>query len=117
MLLIVFGFVILTILYLYSKFINMKKKLIKALSFLPEGQGIHLNEDVFLTGYLDGSDKIYGFAKQDGEIVVITGSSTGTYPVSDMDEEDIQYVFNLSSPNIFDKIKTSQYKIIDIDLF
>jgi hypothetical protein len=91
----------------------MKKRLIRLLAFLPEGQGINLLDDTFLTGMLDGSDKIYGFGKENGEIVVITGSSMFSYPVSDMDKEDLNYVFNLSSPNIFEKIKTAQYRIDD----
>ncbi len=92
----------------------MKKKLIKALSFLPDGQGIDLGEDKFLTGMLDGSDKIYGFAREGNEYVVI-GSSSTNYPIRDMDKEDLDYVFKFSVPNIYNKIKTASYRIEDIE--
>jgi hypothetical protein len=89
----------------------MKKKLINALCYLPEGQAIQLDDDTFLTGFLDGSDKIYGFGKLDGEIRVLNGS--GDYSIDDIDKKDLEYVFYLS--NIFEKIKTYQYKIYDMD--
>ena len=92
----------------------MKKKLIKALSFLPDGQGIELGEDTFLTGMLDGSDKIYGFGRNGDEYVVIQGSTT-TYPIMDMDKEDLDYIFKFSTPNIYKKIKTASYRIEDIE--
>jgi hypothetical protein len=93
----------------------MKKRLIKALSFLPNNQMIDLANDTFLTGYLDGSDKIYGFGRIDNEYMVITGDTP--YPISDMDKEDLQYVFRLSTPNIFANIKGACYQIINIEDF
>ena len=93
----------------------MKKRLIKALCYLPEGQGIELGEDTFLTGMLDGSNKIYGFGKINGKIIVLNGSCGG-YPISDIDMEDLRYIFNYSAPNIFNKIKEFKYRIYDIDM-
>lgn len=100
---------------MWSKTNNMKKRLIKALSHLPEGQGIQLGNDTFLTGMLDGSDKIYGFGKIDGLIRVLNGSDDG-YSIDDIDKEDLSYIFNYSSPNIYKKIVSSQYRITDIDM-
>lgn len=88
----------------------MKKKLIKVLSFLPDGQQIELGEDTFLTGMLDGSEKIYGFGRIGDEYVVI--SRDGEYPIMDMDKKDLHYIFKYS--NIYDKIKKASYRISDI---
>lgn len=90
----------------------MKKRLIKVLSFLPEGQGIYLGNDVFLTGLLNGSDKIYGFAKINGEYMVVTSDTE--YPINDMDDVDIKFVFH-GNPCIYDKITTASYRIDDFE--
>lgn len=87
----------------------MKKRLIKALCYVPEGQYVSLGDDTFLTGYLDGSEKIYGFGRLNGEIIVI--SRDGEENINYLSKEDLRYIFNLSSPNIFQKIKTYQYPI------
>lgn len=92
----------------------MKKKLIKVLQFLPDGFGIDLGKDTFLTGYLDGSDKIYGFGREGDDIVVITGRKFN-YRISDMDKPDLDYIFNLSAPNIYKKIKRGEYEVVEID--
>jgi hypothetical protein len=85
----------------------MKKKLIKALCYVPEGQYVSLGDDTFLTGYLDGSDKIYGFGKLDGRLVVITRD--GEYSIDNIGDDDLKFMFKFS--NIFEKIKTYQYPI------
>ena len=91
-----------------------KQKLTKMLSFLKEGQGIELREDTFLCGKeLDGSDKIYGFTKEDGELLVVSRQSNDGYPISEMDNADLNYMFNLSS--VAKKIKTKQYEIVEAD--
>ncbi len=90
----------------------MKKKLIKALQFLPDGFGIDLGEDTFLTGYLDGSDKIYGFGRDGDDIIVIAGTMFN-YPIGDMDKPDLKYIFNLS--DIYEKILRGEYEVVDID--
>lgn len=88
-----------------------KKKLIiktHLLSYLKEGEGIHLKEDTFLTGKeLDGSDKVYGFKKEEGEILVITRGSSSGYSIMEMDKEDIEYMFDLSS--VAEKIIKNKY--------
>lgn len=91
----------------------MKKKLIKALAFLTEGKGFHLGNDTFLTNYLDGADKIYGFGLEDG-VLIVHDSSSG-YPVSDMDKDDLDYIFNLSAPNIYKKILNKEYEVMEND--
>lgn len=91
----------------------MKKKLIKALCYIPEGQYVSLGDDTFLTGLLDGSEKIYGFGRLNGELVVINSNSE--YPIDGLTTGDLRYIFNLSSPNIYEKIKTYQYFIEHID--
>ena len=77
------------------------------LCYVPEGQYVSLGEDTFLTGYLDGSEKIYGFGRLDGKLVVI--SRDGEYRIEDLEDKDLEYIFKLSK--IFDKIKTYQYSI------
>jgi hypothetical protein len=92
----------------------MKKKLITMLAYLKEGEGIELAEDTFLVGKeLDGSDKCYGFIKRDGQLLVVTRQSSSGYPVEDMDREDLQYMFKLSS--VSEEIKNQKYKIVDAD--
>ena len=89
----------------------MKKRLIEALAYLENGTGIHLENDVFLTGYLDGSDKLYGFYREDNELYV--SERSGTYPINDIGKDELTYIFNLSAPNIFKKISNKEYEIID----
>jgi len=79
---------------------------------IPEGKALNLGEDVFLTGELDGSDKIYGFINDEKEILVVSRGASSGYPINDMDKEDVDYIFGLSSPNILSKIKTNKYKIV-----
>ena len=82
------------------------------LSYLKVNKGISLGEDTFLvTGGLDGSDKCYGFINRKGEILVITRQSSKGYPVSDMDKDDLDYLFT----SIFDKILEKSYKIVNAD--
>jgi hypothetical protein len=89
----------------------MKKKLIKALAYLENGTGIHLGEDVFLTGYLDGSDKLYGFYCEDNGLFV--SERSGTYSINDIGKDELTYIFNLSAPNIFKKICNKEYEIVE----
>jgi len=92
----------------------MKKteKLIKMLSHLKEGEGIDLAEDTFLcTGGLDGSDKIYGFKKENDELLVVSREVSDGYPVRDMDKDDLHYMFGLSS--ISKKIEKKEYEVVD----
>ena len=92
-----------------SKLQQIKDALIKA---IPINKGLDLYEDVFLTGKeLDGSDKIYGFYKdEDNEIYVVSRSSSG-YPISDLDTGDINYIMSY----ILDKIKANKYDIVEIN--
>ena len=94
---------------LHSKFKDMKKRLIKVLSFIPEGQYVYLENDVFLTGYLDGSDKIYGFGRLNGEFVVIGDSP---YPIDNLTNDDLSFIFK--SSEIYSNIKNARYRIKDI---
>ncbi len=93
---------------------NVKKLENALLNTIPKGKAIYLGEDIFLTDYLDGADKIYGFANVEGEIVVDAGKSS-MYPIADMDKADVSYIFNSFGENIIDKIKQKKYEIIDID--
>ena len=63
---------------------------------------------------LDGSDKIYGFINENGKILV-EASTTNAYPFGDMDKKDIDYIYGLSAPNIYKKIKNKEYPIIEIE--
>ena len=90
----------------------MKKRLIKALYYIPDGQGISLGSDTFLTGLLDGSDKIYGFGREGNNYIVI--GSGGNYPIDDLTKDDLRYIFAGSS--IYVKIKSFDYKIYDINM-
>lgn len=92
----------------------MKKKLATILSHLKEGKGIALEQDTFLcTGGLDGSDKIYGFIREGGELLVISREVSDGYPISDMDNGDLTYMFKQSS--IAKKIEEKKYPIVDSD--
>lgn len=89
-----------------------KQKLIKILSYLKDDQALQLGDDTFLcTGGLDGSDKIYGFIKEAGELKVFTRQCNEGYPIKDMDKDDLDYIFNLSTPNIIVKIGLKKYPI------
>lgn len=90
----------------------MKKRLIKALYYIPDGQAISLGEDTFLTGLLDGSDKIYGFGREGDNYIVI--GSDGTYPIDNLTKDDLRYIFAGSS--IYVKIRSFDYKIYDINM-
>lgn len=95
----------------------MKKrdKIEKALlKLIPINKAIYLGDDVFLTGMLDGADKIYGFINEDGKILV-EASTTNPYSFDNMDKKDIDYIYGLSVPNIYSKIKNKQYPIIEIE--
>ena len=95
----------------------MKKKLIEALSFLPDGQGIDFGDDTFLTGLFDGSDKIYGIGRDKDVYNVI--SRGGEYPINDMEDGDIEYIFaNIFKDrpySIYEKIKSACYRIEDTE--
>ena len=89
----------------------MKKRLIKALYYLNEGEGISLDNDTFLTGLLDGSEKIYGFARLDNLIVVLNGSSN--YSIDYLTGNDLSYIFKHSL--IYDNIVGRIYDIKKIE--
>lgn len=85
----------------------MLRKLIEALTFLKDGNGMHLQEDVFLCGKeLDGSDKLYGFKSVDNDLYVETRSSSDGYPITDMDKGDLEYIFD---SEIYQKIVDKKY--------
>lgn len=91
---------------------NKVKKLKKLLDYIPEGKGIHLGDDVFLVGKeLDGSDKCYGFYKEDSELFIVTRECSEGYSINNMDKEDLNYIFNLS--NIHIKLSRKQYEIVE----
>lgn len=84
------------------------------LSFLKEGKGIELGNDTFLCGKeLDGSDKVYGFKKEGGELFVVTREASDGYPIKDMDNDDLNYMFGLS--DVAKKIQKKKYEIVDAD--
>ena len=89
----------------------MKKKLIKALSFLKVGDYLDLADDTFLTRECDGSDKLYGFSlsEDDGFIV---HERAGHYPIDDISQEDLKYIFKLSS--VYENIKRQKYSVTSI---
>lgn len=88
------------------------KKLKKLLDYIPEGKGIHLGEDVFLVGEeLDGSDKCYGFYKEDSEFFIVTRGCMEGYPINDMNKEDLNYIFNLSDIHI--KLSKKHYEVVE----
>ena len=79
---------------------------------IPEGKSLDLGEDVFLTGMLDGSDKIYGFRKIDGIILVVSrGGNSDGWGISSMDAEDADYICNCSP--VLKNIKDNKYEIVD----
>lgn len=90
---------------------SRKEQLTQALSYLKNGKGIFLDKDVFLvTGGLDGSDKCYGFGKVNGIIQAVTRECSDGYPITDMDKDDLDYMFSQS--NIFKKLQGKKYKTI-----
>lgn len=91
----------------------MIEELSSALTYLPEGKGIHLESDVFLCGLLDGSDKLYGFKREDGELLVQTRECGYGYPVSQMDKGELDYMFKLSP--VFQKIRDREYRAVQLD--
>lgn len=88
----------------------MKKKLIKALSFLQDGEKLELGEDTFLTQECDGADKLYGFFMVNRCLMVEERS--GTYPIDEMETQDLKYIFN--SSNIYYKILDRKYLLTTI---
>lgn len=88
-------------------------KLIIALSTLNNEERLSLDNDTFLTGFLDGSDKIYGWFKLDDNLYV--ESRDGEYPIEDMEKEDISYIFGLSG--IYKKIINKEYNVDNLDEF
>lgn len=91
-----------------SKLKQIESALKKIIS---EGKALSLGEDTFLTGALDSSYKICGFINNEKEILVVSSESSRGFPINDMDKEDVDYIFELSSPNILKKIKDNKYKI------
>ena len=91
----------------------MKDSLKKMLSYIPKEKGIALDKDTFLIGACDGSDKIYGFINTGDEIRVVTREVSDGYYIGDMDKDDLDYMFKLSS--ISKKINKKKYKIVDMD--
>jgi hypothetical protein len=89
----------------------MKKKLIKALYYLKEGEAISLDNDTFLTGLLDGSDKIYGFGRLNNLLVVLNGSSN--YSIDYLTGDDLNYIFKHSL--IYDNIVGRIYDIKNLE--
>jgi len=89
----------------------MKRKLIKALYYLKEGEAISLDNDIFLTGLLDGSDKIYGFGRLSNLLVVLNGSSN--YSIDYLTGDDLNYIFKHSL--IYDNIVGRIYDIKKIE--
>lgn len=77
---------------------------------IPEGKSLYLGNDTFLTGELDGSDKIYGFSKLDGELFVVSRQCSDGYPLSELDSDDVDYMM----PSILKKIKEGKYEIVKI---
>lgn len=86
-----------------------------ALSYLKDGKGIHLGSDVFLCGeLLDGSDKFYGFKKEQGQLFAQTRSSMDGYPIDDMEKGDLDYIFKLSA--IEKNIINRKYRSVPLDV-
>ena len=73
---------------------KMLKKFSKALDALnlKEGYGVDLGNDVFLTGYCDGADKIYGFGKFGDDYYVKDSNSLDGYSIGDLDRDDLKYI-------------------------
>jgi len=94
---------------------NLIALLSVTLNYLLDNESIELGEDTFLCGkLLDGSDKVYGFVKKDGELLVITREATNGYPISDMDAVDLRYIFLLS--NVGERLKVKFYPITSLSL-
>lgn len=92
----------------------MISELLSALASIKEGRGIHLGEDTFLCeGGLDGSDKIYGFKRENGEFFVETRGCADGYPVREMVKSDLDHIFNQSE--IFKRIRDGEYRSVPLD--
>lgn len=86
-----------------------------AIDFLQEGEGIELGSDTFLvTGGLDGSDKCYGFIRDNGELLCVTRQCSDGYPIASMEFEDLDYIF---TSGIIKKLEATGkgYKVVDAD--
>lgn len=93
---------------------KQKQRLIKALSYLKDGKGVDFLDDTFLVGKeQDGSDKMYGIINRGGELLCITRECSSGYPIRDMDDEDIDYIFDMTK--MFEKIKDKKYPIVLAD--
>lgn len=88
------------------------EKLKDALAYLKEGQAIALGEDTFSCGP-QGDDKIYGFKFVDDELKCVSREAPSGYYVDDMEEEDLDYMFNVCG--ILEKIVAKHYEIINAD--
>jgi hypothetical protein len=89
------------------------QKLTGALKNLREGFGIHLGNDTFLCGELDGSDKIYGFSRKGDTLHAHSRQCLDGYPITQLDKDDIAYMFRLSE--VFEKISKGVYKQKTLD--
>lgn len=89
----------------------MLKKFREALEAmnLKEGQAVDLGNDRFLTGYLDGSDKIYGFGKFGDDFYVKDSNSMDGYPIGDLERDDLKYIMSDVLP------KLSKYEINEFE--
>lgn len=89
------------------------KQLESILSFLKEGEGIELGVDTFLvTGGLDGSDKCYGFIRDNGELLCVTRQCSDGYPITQMESGDLNHIF---TSEIIKKLKVTGkgYNVVD----
>jgi hypothetical protein len=89
------------------------QKLTDALKNLKDCFGVHLGNDTFLCGELDGSDKIYGFSNIDGDLHVHSRQCLAGYPILQIDKADLIYIFRLSE--VFNKISSGVYKQTRLD--
>ena len=58
-------------------------------------------------------NKVYGFAKENEELVVITRECSDGYPITDIDNDDLRYIFKYS--DIYKKILNKEYDIVEKD--
>lgn len=87
---------------------NLITKLKEALNYIPINKGISLQEDKFLIGLLDGSEKFYGFYNQEGILLLITSETSFGYPIENINKDDLKYIFN---SDIYFNIKEQKYAI------
>ena len=90
---------------------NREKLVKRLLTVIPLNHRLELGNDTFLTGYLDGSDKIYGWVNIDNTIYVETRD--GICDMDIMEKADISYVFNSSS--IYENIGKGVYECEELD--